>query len=57
MNGVLTVFVVTLLLAVSYGAVAGLTWIICQCFELTFTLKAAFGVWLILVIIGWISKE
>lgn len=57
MRTVITAVGVVLIVALSYGGIAAVTWVICKCFDLKFTFKAAFGVWVLLTLIGWSSKE
>ena len=39
----------------SWGATCGILWLICMCFGLDFSLLIATGIWLILVILKFIS--
>ena len=42
-----------LAIAVSFAIVAGIVFGVCQAFKLNFSLRIAFGVWLILVAFGF----
>lgn len=45
------------LLALSFFVTAGIVWLICWAFSLTFSWKIAFGIWLVLVILRSIFKN
>lgn len=43
--------------AISFLVIAGILWLICWAFSLTFSWKIAFGIWLILLILRWVFSR
>lgn len=50
LTGILTIIAIVAIFAFSFLCTAGIIWLICWTFGLTFTLKIAFGVWLVLIL-------
>ena len=43
-------------IAISFGTVAGIAWLICWAFSIHYSLKVIFGVWLVYILLnGWIK--
>ena len=43
-------------IAISFGAVAGIAWLICWAFSIHYSLKVIFGVWLVYILLnGWVK--
>lgn len=45
-----------ILLTISLLVTCGIIWLICWCFNITFVLKIAIGIWLILLLLGGTFK-
>lgn len=54
---ILSVITVIGFLAISFFVTAGIIWLICWAFSLTFSWKITFGIWLIILIINNIFKK
>jgi hypothetical protein len=48
--------IILLYLALSWGTTIGIVALICVCFKLTFSLRIATGIWLVLVLISSFFK-
>lgn len=43
-------------MVISFGAVAGIAWLICWAFSIHYSLKVIFGVWLIYILLNaWVK--
>lgn len=56
------VFLVTLVLLLTVFGInflisAGVMWLICLCFGLTFSWRIVLGIWLVLVLLSWFFKS
>lgn len=51
----LTIIAIIGVFLISWGATCGILWLICMCFGLDFSLLIATGIWLVLVLLKYIS--
>lgn len=51
-----TICMLAVILGVSYGLVALVTWAICSCFGWTWSWQIALGIWLLTVFLKWMHK-
>ena len=51
-----TICMLAVILGVSYGLVALVTWAICSCFGWMWSWQIALGIWLLAVFLKWMHK-
>ena len=51
-----TICMLAVILGISYGLVALVTWAICSCFGWTWSWQIALGIWLLTVFLKWMHK-
>lgn len=49
---ILSIILFVIIFGLSYFCTAGVFWLICKCFNWTFSWKIAAGIWLILFLLG-----
>lgn len=52
----LTIMIIALTLGISWAVTVGIVYLVCICFGLTFSLKVATGIWLILTLLAGFFK-
>ena len=52
----LGILILLVSMALSFGAIAGIAWLICWAFSIHYSLKVIFGVWLIYILLNaWVK--
>lgn len=54
---ILSIILFVIIFGLSYFCTAGVFWLICKCFNWTFSWKIAAGIWLILFLLGSTVKS
>ena len=50
------IFIIVFAMALSLGIWSGIIYLICLCFDLTFSWKIAIGIWLVSLLVGSVFK-